>query len=103
MKGFLTVKGKNNGDSRLEFEYEIPLEEAEEMLMLCQPPTLEKYRYLIDFRDHLWEVDEYLGRLAPLVVAEVELKDSSECYDLPDFVGENVTGNERYYNSNLVG
>lgn len=100
-KGFLTVKGKNHGDVRLEFEYEVPFEDAKEMLMLCEPGILEKTRYKVKFGALIWEVDEYHGANEGLTVAEVEIPDSGYRYEVPSFVGENVTGDPRYYNSNL--
>lgn len=99
--GFLTIKGKNDGDIRHEFEYEIPFEDAEKLLSMCIPPIIDKYRYLIKNNRHIWEVDEYNGALAPLKLAEIELTDPSEKYVLPDFIGKNVTGIKKYYNSNL--
>lgn len=98
---YLTVKGKNNGASRLEFEYPLPMEDAKEIIKLCIPPIIEKYRYKVEYGGHIWEVDEFCGALAPLVTAEIELKSPDEKYSLPSFVGENVTGDPRYYNSNL--
>ncbi len=100
-KGFLTIKGKNIGATRAEFEYEIRLEDAEKLLSMCVPPILEKIRYIVPFEGHIWEVDEFLGNKAGLVTAEIELKSTDEEYILPNFVGENVTGNPKYYNSNL--
>lgn len=100
-RGFITVKGRNSGDVRLEFEYEVPKADAEEMLGLCLPPVLEKVRWEVKYEGKLWEVDEFLGSLAPLVTAEIELTSSAESYSLPSFVGKNVTGDPRYYNSQL--
>lgn len=100
-KGFLTIKGKNKGASRAEFEYEIPLEDALSMLDMCLPPILEKVRYIVPFDGHIWEVDEFFGDRSGLVIAEIELKSDDEDYGHPDFIGENVTGDARYYNSNL--
>lgn len=100
-KGFLTIKGKNKGASRAEFEYEIPLEDALSMLDMCLPPILEKVRYIVPFDGHIWEVDEFFGDRSGLVTAEIELKSDDEDYGHPDFIGENVTGDSRYYNSNL--
>lgn len=100
-RGFLTVKGKNDGAVRAEFEYEVPLEDACRMLSLCVPPLLEKVRHLVPYAGHLWEVDEFLGAKAGLVTAEIELREESEPYEKPDFIGENVTGRPEYYNSNL--
>ena len=100
-RGYLTVKGINQGASRAEFEYEIGIQDAETMLGMCPPPVLEKTRYTVSFGGHLWEVDEFGGSRSGLTTAEVELKSEDEEYVLPDFVGENVTGNPAYYNSNL--
>lgn len=98
---FLTVKGCNDGDTRLEFEYEIPYEDASTMLTLCPPPIIDKTRYYVNFDNLLWEVDEFHGHRSGLVTAEVELQTSSQTYKLPPFVGKNVTGDPSYYNSNL--
>lgn len=99
--GFLTVKGKNHGDTRLEFEYEVPYSDAEEMLDLCEGRIVEKTRWLVPFGGLMWEVDEFGGDLLGLVVAEVELPDKISDYPLPPFVGKEVTGNPAYYNSAL--
>lgn len=100
-RGFLTVKGKNHGDHRLEFEYEIPGNEAEEILNLAEPGIVEKTRYLIPFDNLLWEVDEFHGSLNGVVVAEVELPSKDIIYNKPPFIGEDITGNPAFYNSNL--
>lgn len=100
-RGFLTVKGKNQGARRLEFEYEILIEDAQKMLQLCTPPILDKTRYIVPYDGQTWEVDEFHGDREGLVTAEIELKHENEQYKLPDFIGENVTGNPAYYNSNL--
>ena len=99
--GYLTVKGRNSGATRQEFEYLIPREDAERMLAMCIPPVLKKTRYIVPFGMHVWEVDEFSGSLKGLVTAEIELKSEDESYDVPDFVGDDVTGNPAYYNSNL--
>jgi len=102
-RGYLTIKGKNTGMSRLEFEYEIPLADANELLeTLCQTPLIEKYRYRIPWEDHLWEVDEFLGDNQGLILAEVELKQETEAIAIPDWIGQEVTGDRRYYNVNLA-
>lgn len=100
-RGFLTIKGRTETDTREEFEYEVPLAEAERMLALCEGRLIEKTRYVVPFGGHLWEVDEFGGGLAPLVVAEIELAASTRDYPLPPFAGEEVTGDPSYYNSNL--
>ena len=100
-KGFLTVKGRNKGEIRLEFEYEIPYEEADEILNMAEPGIVEKTRYIVPFQGLVWEVDEFHGSLRGVVVAEVELPETEMVYEKPPFVGEDITGNAAYYNSNL--
>ncbi len=102
-KGFLTVKGKSSSDglSRYEWEREIPLFEAEELLKLCEPGAIEKFRYEIRFGKHIFEVDEFLGENEGLLLAEVELKEKNDEIQKPEWLGEEVTGNQRYYNSFL--
>ncbi len=100
-KAFLTIKGKNEGAKRLEFEYEIPKDDALKILELCQSPILEKIRYNVPYEGKLWEVDEFLGKREGLILAEIELESEQESYAKPDFIGENVTGDHQYYNSNL--
>ncbi len=100
-KAFITVKGRNAGCVRSEWEYEIPLDDAREMLSLCGGSIIHKTRWIVPYDDRLWEVDEFHGSREGLVVAEIELRDAADRFDLPDFVGEEVTGNPRYYNSNL--
>ena len=100
-KGFLTVKGRNTGDHRLEFEYEVPYKEACQMLELAEPGIVEKTRYLVDYRSLTWEVDEFHGSLSGVVVAEVELPEKGWTYKKPPFIGTDITGDPRYYNSNL--
>jgi adenylate cyclase len=102
-QGFLTLKGASIGISRKEFEYEIPVEDANFMLTsLCEKPVIEKYRTKIEWCDLIWEVDEFIGENDGLVIAEVELKEENQKIDLPDWVGEEVSGNPRYNNSYLV-
>jgi adenylate cyclase len=101
-QGFLTVKGKTQGLSRAEFEYAIPLEDAAAMLDLCEKPFIEKTRYRVPFGAHTWEVDEFHGANAGLVVAEVELKSADEKPALPPWVGQEVSADARYFNANLV-
>lgn len=101
--GFLTVKGITVGASRPEYEYKIPLKDANEMLdQLCERPLIEKTRYRISHAGLVWEVDEFEGDNRGLVTAEVELKDEHQSVTLPDWVGEEVTGDPRYFNANLV-
>ena len=98
--GFITVKSKNSGSTRHEWEYEIPYPDAVEMLALCNN-VIEKRRWIVPYAGHCWEVDEYGGHLHGLVVAEVELESEDKAVDLPDFAGREVTGDVRYYNSSL--
>lgn len=100
---FLTVKGENHGISRNEWEYPIPVEDAREMFRdVCEGPTLEKTRWIVPYEGLSWEVDEFRGTLAPLVVAEVELPSADTPVSLPPFVGREVSGDPAYYNSNLI-
>ena len=102
-KAYLTIKGANNGISRLEFEYEIPFDEANEMLdNLCKKPVIDKTRYIIKHDIHIWEIDVFYGDNEGLVVAEVELKDENEKINLPSWIKEEVTSDNRYFNSNLM-
>lgn len=102
-QGYLTLKGATQGLSRSEFEYEIPLADAQEILTeLCQQPLIEKHRYRIPIGDIVWEVDEFLGENQGLMMAEVELTHGAQVVKLPDWIGAEVTGDPRYYNSNLV-
>ncbi|EKD84135.1 MAG: adenylate cyclase [uncultured bacterium] len=102
-KGFLTIKGISVGISRAEYEYEIPATDAESILKtLCEGPLIEKNRYKISHAGLTWEVDEFFGDNAGLVVAEVELSSENQKIDLPAWVGEEVTGDLRYSNSNLT-
>ena len=102
-KGFLTIKGGNSPLSRLEFEYEIPLDEANEMLeKLCEESIIDKTRYLIKHSNHTWELDIFYGLNDGLIVAEVELEDENEHIDLPSWIKEEVTHDTRYLNSNLM-
>ncbi len=102
-KGFLTIKGKGNEIAHPEYEYEIPTKDAEEMFNLfCKKTGIEKIRYIVDFKGHKWEIDEFEGRHKGLILAEVELKSEDESVDLPDWIGEEVTGNPKYYNSNIA-
>jgi adenylate cyclase len=101
--GTITIKGKNAGATRGEWEYPIPVADAAELLdKLCQCPLIEKYRRRIAYQGHTWEVDEFLGENAGLLVAEIELASEDEAFDKPDWIGEEVTGDARYYNSSLI-
>lgn len=102
-EAFLTIKGLRKGISRAEFEYPIPIADAETLLdKLCPHPPIEKTRYEVRHKDHLWEVDVYSGRHAGLVVAEVELGALDETFASPPWVGEDVTGDQRYSNAVLA-
>ena len=102
-RGYLTIKGpsKNGGLSRYEFEKEIDLDEARQLMELCEPGLIDKTRYLVKSGQHTFEVDEFYGENEGLVMAEVELGSEDEPYEKPDFIGEEVTGDKRYYNSHL--
>lgn len=101
--GFLTIKGKSNkaGTSRYEWEKQIDLKDAEELLELCEKGILEKTRYEIPISKHVFEVDEFHGENNGLIVAEVELSNENEVFDKPDWLGKEVTGEVKYYNSQL--
>ena len=102
-KGFLTIKGISVGATRLEYEYEIPFEEANELLNeLCEKPLIEKNRYKVNIGEHTWEIDEFFGENEGLVVAEIELESEKQEFIKPQWVGEEVTGDPRYFNSNLI-
>ncbi|WP_293788244.1 CYTH domain-containing protein [uncultured Pedobacter sp.] len=100
-QGFLTIKGETIGATRLEYEYEIPVGEATELLDNFSVSELSKTRYEIGFNGKLWEVDVFAGDNEGLIVAEIELESEDETFDLPDWVGKEVTKEEKYYNSNL--
>ena len=103
-KGYLTIKGASNasGMSRYEWEKEIPFNEAQELMKLCEPDIIDKIRYLVKSGKHTFEVDEFYGKNEGLILAEVELNSEDELYEKPSFIGEEVTGDIRYYNSNLM-
>jgi adenylate cyclase len=101
--GYLTLKTKTVGISRSEFEYAIPKIQAQALLdLVCAQPQIEKYRYKIPIGDLIWEVDEFLGANAGLVVAEVELTSADQAIDRPDWIGAEVSDDPRYFNSNLA-
>lgn len=102
-KGFLTIKGKSSetGISRFEWEKEIPINEAKELLLLCEKGAIEKTRYEIQVGQHLFEVDEFHGENEGLIIAEVELQSESEIFEKPLWLGQEVTQDPRYYNSYL--
>lgn len=103
-QGFITIKGKSDiyGASRFEWEKEIPVEDAMQLLKLCEPGIIDKTRYLVDFAGHTFEVDEFYGDNEGLVMAELELSREDEPFRRPDWLGEEVTGDSRYYNAALT-
>ncbi|MDO8527152.1 MAG: CYTH domain-containing protein [Deltaproteobacteria bacterium] len=102
-KGFLTIKGLTVGVTRSEFEYEIPIADANALLdNLCEHPLIEKNRYKVTHAGLTWEIDDFLGENVGLVVAEVEIGDENQKIDLPKWVGQEVSADPRYFNSNLI-
>ena len=100
-KAVLTIKGKGSGLAHPEYEYEIPVEDAIEMMALCEPPIIEKTRYIVMHEGNRWEIDEFHADLQGLVIAELEIPDEEYRFVLPPFVGKEVTGDSRYYNARL--
>ena len=102
-KGFLTIKGKGNesGTTRFEWEKEIEVTEAEQLLLLCEDGVIDKIRYEIPFGKHLYEVDVFEGDNKGLIIAEIELENENESFEKPNWLGEEVTGDDRYYNASL--
>ena len=101
-KAALTIKGITVGATRLEFEYDIPMDDCNQLLDLCEQPIIEKTRYKIPYGGLIWEVDEFHGVNDGLVVAECELESEDQSIDKPDWIGDEVTGDPRYFNSNLI-
>lgn len=103
-KGYITIKGIGNasGASRFEWEKEIPVEDVKALLEICEPGVIDKTRYLVKAGEHTYEVDEFYGDNEGLTVAEVELSDENEAFDKPSWLGEEVTGDAKYYNSMLM-
>ena len=102
-QGYLTIKGPTVQYTRSEFEYLIPVEDAQEMLdTLCDRPLIEKIRYRLEYANLIWEIDEFDGVNKGLILAEVELSDEKQQIELPIWIGEEVSDNPKYYNSNLV-
>lgn len=103
-KGYLTIKGPADasGISRYEWEKEIPLDEARDLMKICEPGVIDKTRYLVRSGRHVFEVDEFYGENEGLVIAEVELSSPDEPFEKPDFIGQEVTGDARYYNAQLM-
>jgi len=102
-QGFITIKGKGNesGTTRMEWEREIPATDAEQLLALCEKGAIDKIRYEVKAGNHLYEVDEFFGENAGLIIAEIELNDENEAFEKPSWLGTEVTGDERYYNAYL--
>jgi CYTH domain-containing protein len=102
-QAMLTIKGANVGATRGEWEYPIPLADAVELLDgLCEQPLIEKYRHRIEHAGMVWEVDEFLGANAGLLVAEIELASEDQPFEKPEWIGAEVSGDARYYNANLI-
>jgi adenylate cyclase len=102
-KAYLTLKGKNEGIRRLEFEYEIPVLDAEELLTnFCSTTLIEKNRYILSIEEIIWEVDEFLGENSGLVIAEVELLSENDNFNKPSWIGREVSHDTKYYNYKLV-
>lgn len=101
-KAKLTIKGKSSNISRLEFEYDIPMADAEALFTLAKTPIVEKYRYKIMYAGNCWEVDEFLGLNRGLVVAEIELESETQPFEKPNWIGMEVSGDKRYTNANLA-
>jgi len=102
-KAFITIKGISAGATRAEFEYEIPVSDAHVLLdNLCEKPLVEKMRFSVPFKGYTWVVDEFYGENEGLVIAEIELPSEDAPFEMPEWIGEEVTYDPRYYNSNLV-
>lgn len=103
-KGFITVKGIGNdaGTSRYEWEKEIPIEDVTNLLKICEPGVIDKTRYQVKVGNHIFEIDEFYGENEGLTIAEVELNDENEVFNKPDWLGEEVTGEVKYYNAMLM-
>lgn len=103
-KAFLTIKGpsRDGGLSRYEFEREIPVDDAQQMMTFCSGGTIDKTRWIVPYEGHVFEVDEFHGDNEGLVFAEVELKDADEEFARPSFIGPEVTGNRHFYNSQIL-
>jgi len=103
-KGFITIKGIGNasGASRFEWEKEIPVSEVEQLLEICEAGVIDKTRFLVESGPHTFEVDEFYGENEGLIVAEVELSSENESFIKPEWIGEEVTGDSKYYNSMLM-
>lgn len=102
-KGYLTIKGPGGkeGLKRYEFEKEIPLSDAQDLMLICEPGIIDKRRYLVPVGNHTFEVDEFYGDNEGLIMAEVELGSEDEAFERPEWLGEEVTGDRRFYNSHM--
>ena len=100
-KGFITIKSRNHGAKRVEFEYEIPFNDALQILKLAEPGIIEKTRWIVPFKGLIWEVDEFHGSQKGVIIAEVEIPDDGHCYEKPPFIGEDISGKPEFYNSNM--
>ncbi|HYN53645.1 MAG TPA: CYTH domain-containing protein [Methylotenera sp.] len=101
-KAFLTIKGENHGATRAEFEYEVPLLDARSMITMCEGPVINKTRYKVNYEGFTWEVDVFADDNEGLVIAEIELRSEDEVFPVPDWIGAEVTGDPKYYNSSLI-
>ena len=100
-EALITLKGAVRGMTRAEYEYEIPISDARELLVMAEPHVIEKVRHLVPFGGLVWEVDEFAGRHEGLVIAEVELESEGQAVELPEWIGREVTEDDRYYNASL--
>lgn len=100
-KAYITIKSARVGLTRHEYEYEIPLADGQELIKMCPAPVLYKTRYLVEYKGNIWEVDEFHGDMAGLVTAEIEIPNEEYEFEIPPFVGDDVTEDRRYHNSNL--
>ena len=98
----LTIKSKATNISRMEFEYDIPMEDAEKLFLIAKTTKKKKYRYKIEYAGNIWEVDEFLGDNEGLVIAEIELKSENQPFQKPSWIGMEVSGDKRYTNANLA-
>lgn len=101
-KAFLTIKGPKLGIKCSEYQYDIPLDDANELLELCEQPLIEKYRYRVNVSGFDWEIDEFLGDNQGLIVAEIELSSEQQDFEIPEWIEKEVSGDYRYSNSNLI-
>jgi adenylate cyclase len=100
-EAFITLKGAVSGMSRAEYEYEVPISDGRELLLMSDPHVLEKHRHIVPFGGLTWEVDVFSGRHQGLVIAEVELQSETQHVQMPDWIGREVTEDDRYYNASL--